>query len=135
MMSLLLATIRNNLPVAALAVLFMLAGGYGYWLRCELATREAQLEEARVRAASLERSNVSLLVALKQQNAAVTELTKRSEAKMQQAAALRSSAQHKSLAVQKAAERLLRFEPAGATQCEQIKALVGFSRELYHRDR
>lgn len=136
MMSLILALIRSNMPAALLAVLLLLGGGYGYWLRSEVKGLEVRLEDAKARSISLERSNMSLLAALKQQNTAVAELAKRSEEKKKRTAAKRVLAQRKSLGLQKVAEGIMAFEPTGLTQCEQVKALLEeFSRKLNDSDR
>lgn len=136
MMSLILALIRSNMPAALLAVLLLLGSGYGYWLRSEVKGLEVRLEDAKTRSISLERSNMSLLAALKQQNTAVAELAKRSEEKKKRTAAYRVLAHQKSLGFQKMAVDIMAFEPTGLTQCEQVKVLLEeFSRKLNDSDR
>lgn len=132
MMSLLLATIRSNAWATLLATLLLVGGGYAYWLRCEVSGLELRLEDAKVKALSLERSNVSLLAALKQQNAAVAELARKSAQKKAQTASLRAEARRKAHMFEAAAQNIMAFEPAGATQCEQISSLMErFQQKLY----
>lgn len=136
MMSLLLAMTRSNIAAALLALLLLLAGGYGFWLRGEVSSLEHMLAEARAKALSLERSNLSLVAALKQQNAAVAELAKYSQTKKRYAEASRGLARQRSLQLQKVADDIMLYQPAGYTQCEQMQGLLDeFLRKLRETDR